>query len=190
MIKELFACPGLARTLSPSILVLMLVTACVGVPEGIRPVERFNVEHYAGQWFEIARFDHSFERGLSNVTATYTLHSDGSLEVINRGFDARHCKWNEAKGRAKLLGTQGEGSFAVSFFWPFRAGYHVIALDRDTYSWALVTSFSREYLWILARQSHLPDDVMTALLDEARRLGFATEKLIVVDHAEATCAKD
>lgn len=189
MTTGLLTCLRLARTLCPSMFVLMAVTACVGVPEGIRPVERFNVEHYAGQWFEIARLDHSFERGLNNVTATYTLRDDGSLEVINRGFDMRHCKWKEAKGRAKLLSTQGEGRFAVSFFWPFRAGYHVIALDHDAYSWAMVTSASRQYLWILARKPHLSDEVMTALLDEARRLGFATEKLIVVDHTEATCAK-
>lgn len=163
------------------------LAACTGRPDGVEPVRPFALERYLGQWYEIARLDHSFERGLSNVTATYTQRPDGSVGVVNRGLDRRTCRWKEAQGRAVLQGAPDTASLSVTFFWPFAGGYHVIELDRRDYAWALVSGPTRSYLWILARRPDLPPDTRARLVDEARRLGFPVDGLILVDHAPSPC---
>ena len=91
------------------ILIAFTLTARTGLPDGIEPVEGFDVDLYLGKWYEIARLDHSFERGLSNVSATYTLRNDGGIEVINRGFSTQDNVWEEAKGKAYFTGDQSIG---------------------------------------------------------------------------------
>jgi len=137
---------------------LVILGGCTSRPDGVEPLSPFDVQRYKGEWFEITRLDHSFERGLTNVTATYTLRDDGSVGVLNRGF------------------------------WPFSGGYHVFALDRQDYGWALISGPSRSYLWILARQPNLSADIRNRLVDQARSLGFPVDELILVDHGPTTCA--
>ncbi|WP_028536254.1 lipocalin family protein [Paludibacterium yongneupense] len=160
----------------------LLLAACSTLPPaGIEPVTGFNLQRYSGQWFEIARLDHRFETGMSDVSATYTLQADGSVTVINRGYDAAASKWKQAEGRALFNGDPETASLKVSFFGPFYGGYHVIALD-PSYRWAMVAGNDRSYLWILARDKNLPADVKTRLLTQARESGFETGKLIWVEH--------
>ena len=110
--------------------VLPFLSACFTTPpQGVAVVSPFDVKRYAGQWYEIARLDHRFERGLSDVSATYGLNADGTVSVVNRGFDTARGEWKEAKGVARFTGDPGTGSLRVSFFGPFYGGYHVIALD-------------------------------------------------------------
>jgi apolipoprotein D and lipocalin family protein len=168
-------------TLSGVLLALAL-TGCVGAPPGIVPVTGFDVDRYLGTWYEIARLDHSFERGLSDVTATYARRDDGGLAVLNRGFDAEKGAWREAQGRAYFLEDAGTASLKVTFFWPFYGGYHVIALDREGYRHALVAGPGRDYLWILARDKRLPEATLERLLAVARRNGFDANALIFVTH--------
>lgn len=160
---------------------LLLVACSTAPPEGLRPVTSFDINRYLGQWYEIARLDHSFERGMSDVNATYRLQDDGSVKVINRGYDTQRQAWREAIGRAMFIGDSGTGSLKVSFFGPFYGGYHVIALDQQNYRWSLVAGPDRDYLWILAREKTLPADIRAQLVSQARELGFATDKLIWVD---------
>jgi apolipoprotein D and lipocalin family protein len=162
-------------------LALLLLSACTGIPDGLKPVEGFDLQRYLGQWHEIARLDHSFERGLVNVSATYSLREDGGIDVLNRGFDSGRGKWNEARGRAYFLGSPQTASLKVSFFGPFYGGYHVIALDREAYRYALISGPSREYLWILAREKQLPEALLKSLVAQARQAGFATQELIYVE---------
>ena len=164
------------------LLTAWLLTACTGLADGIRPVTGFQLDRYLGTWYEAARLDHRFERGLSNVSATYTLQTDGSLRVVNRGYDADRKHWKEAVGRAEFIGAPDLGSLQVSFFGPFYGGYHIIALDSD-YRWSLVAGPSRDYLWILARDRQLSDKQKAALLKTAAGFGFETDKLIWVSHA-------
>lgn len=164
------------------LLVLSLVGCSTAPPDGVHPVSAFDINRYLGQWYEIARLDHSFERGMSDVSATYRLQDDGSVKVINRGYDVQRQIWKEAIGRALLLGDSSTGSLKVSFFGPFYGGYHVIALDRQNYRWSLVAGPDRDYLWILSREKTLSAEVRQQLLGQARALGFATDKLIWVDH--------
>lgn len=161
--------------------VLPLLNACTSPPEGVTVVSPFDVKRYAGQWFEIARLDHRFERGLSDVNATYRLEADGSVAVINRGFDAAKGEWKEAVGRALFTGDSNTASLKVSFFGPFFGGYHVIALDPG-YRWAMVIGPNTDYLWILARDKQLPPGVREQLVAQAARLGVKTNELIWVEH--------
>lgn len=167
------------------LLALTLAACATAPPDGVRPVTAFDLNRYLGQWHEIARLDHSFERGMRDVSATYSLQEDGSVKVVNRGYDTQRQAWKEAIGRAVFLGDSGTASLKVSFFGPFYGGYHVIALDQQHYRWSLVAGPDRDYLWILARDKTLPADVRERLLGEARALGFATEKLIWVEHGRS-----
>lgn len=168
-----------------TILALMLaltLSACsTAPPEGVHPVTSFDLERYLGQWYEIARLDHSFERGMSDINATYQLQDDGSIKVINRGYDTQRQAWKEAIGRALFVGDSHTASLKVSFFGPFYGGYHVIALDQKNYRWSLVAGPDRDYLWILSRDKTLPGEVREQLLSQAQALGFMTDKLIWVE---------
>lgn len=158
---------------------LLGMTACSTTPPtGMSAVTPFEIARYTGKWYEIARLDHSFERGLTDVSATYTQQPDGSVEVINRGNDG--SKWRQAVGRALFTGETDRASLKVSFFGPFYGGYHVVALDQQHYRWAMVVGPDRDYLWILARDRQLPADLRERLLAQAKAQGFDTERLIWV----------
>jgi apolipoprotein D and lipocalin family protein len=163
------------------LIALFFLSGCTDIPEGVVPVRGFELERYLGKWFEIARLDHSFERGLVDVSATYTKRSDGGVDVVNRGFDPFEQSRREAKGRAYFIGPTDTASLKVSFFGPFYVGYHVMRLDPE-YRWAMVAGPTHEYLWILSRTRSLPDDVMQFLLQAAQQAGFDTDRLIVVGH--------
>ena len=172
--------------MSRAFLAVVLIMAafslgCTGVPKGLQPVGGFEPERYMGKWYEIARLDHRFERGLTDVSATYKLRDDGAVKVFNRGYDPEGGKWRGIEGVARFRGDPSVGSLKVTFFWPFYGGYHVIALDREGYGWAMVTGPSRGYLWILSRTRQLAPSVLDGLVQQAADWGFATDELIFVD---------
>lgn len=173
-----------SRIVKSAILIFIpfVLAGCVTIPSGVEAVRGFNVGRYQGRWYEIARLDHSFERGLSNVSATYTLRGDGGIDVLNRGFDKRSGRWKEARGRAYFLGDSTVGRLKVTFFWPFYGGYNVISLDSKKYSYALVCGSNRSYLWILARDKALSREVIDKLVKAAKDSGFNVEGLIFVEH--------
>ena len=160
-----------------------LLGACSGTPDGVEPVRGFELDRYLGTWYEVARLDHRFERGLRNVTATYSLRDDGGVRVVNRGFDTEAGQWDEAAGKAYFVGAEDVGRLKVSFFGPFYGGYNVIELDKAGYQYALVAGPDRSYLWILSRTPELSPERLRTLIDKAASLGFATDELIFVDHA-------
>ncbi|MFI2811003.1 MULTISPECIES: lipocalin family protein [Microbulbifer] len=155
---------------------------CTGVPENVQPVTGFDLDRYLGRWYEVARLDHSFERGLSHVTAEYSLNDDGTVKVVNRGYSREKGEWQEAVGRARFAGDPDTGHLEVSFFGPFYASYVVVALDAD-YRHAMVTGYNREYLWLLSREPEIPKAELEQLLQQARDLGYNTDNLIFVDHS-------
>jgi apolipoprotein D and lipocalin family protein len=158
---------------------VLLLGGCVSMPENITPVDHFNIERYLGKWYEIARLDHSFERGLTSVSAEYSLRSDGGLRVINRGYSQKENKWKVIEGKGYFVDRQDVGFLKVSFFGPFYGSYVVFNLDRD-YSYALVCGPDKSYLWLLARSPRINDDLKKGLIDKAAARGFDTEKLIYV----------
>lgn len=147
-------------------------------PPGITAVSPFDVKRYEGKWYEIARLDHSFERGLTDINATYRAQPDGSVQVINRGFDPEDGAWQQAVGRAYFTGDNHRGSLKVSFFGPFYGGYHVVALDKKEYRWSLVMGPNRDYFWILSRDKTLPAELREQLIGRARQFGIDVDKLI------------
>jgi apolipoprotein D and lipocalin family protein len=161
---------------------LALAGCATAPPAGVIAVTPFDVNRYLGTWLELARLDHRFERGLSRVSATYVLNGDGSVKVLNRGYNAGKGEWSEAEGRAVFTGDSNTGSLKVSFFGPFYGGYHVIALD-PAYRWAMVIGPDPGYLWILSREAQLPPGVRERLLAQAAQAGVNTAELIWVDHS-------
>jgi apolipoprotein D and lipocalin family protein len=163
----------------------LLFLACTEVPRGLKPVTGFEVDRYLGKWYEIARLDHAFERGLSRVTAEYSRAQDGGIVVVNRGYDDSSKTCKSIRGRAYSIGGKDVGSLKVSFFRPFYSGYHVIALDREGYRHAMVCGATRSYLWILARTPRLDPAIVKDLTAKAKRWGFATDQLLFVDQTPA-----
>ncbi|MBN1755222.1 lipocalin family protein [bacterium] len=143
-------------------------------------VEGFNLDRYLGTWYEIARFQHRFEKDLEMVTATYELLEPGKVRVINRGYNPGKGKWEDAKGRAWVPDPSQAARLKVSFFLFFAADYRVIALDQENYSYAMVTSGSPDYLWILSRTPEMNPQLYMDLVDYARELGFDTSQLYKV----------
>ncbi len=159
------------------VLMTALFSSCATAPSGVKPVSGFELERYLGTWHEIARLDHSFERGLVRVSAEYSMLPAGGVRVVNRGFEPAKNKWRQAVGRAYFTGDSSIGSLRVSFFRPFYGGYNIIELD-PAYRYALVAGPNRSYLWILAREPELPAEIVQKLISTAQRLGFETGKLI------------
>lgn len=157
-----------------------LLTGCTGIPDGLEPVDEFELDRYLGTWYEIARLDHRFERGLSNVTADYSRREDGGVKVVNRGFNEAEGEWQEALGKAYFVGSPDVGRLKVSFFGPFYGGYNVIALDKQGYRYSVVAGPDRSYFWILARTPTLETVVLERLIEGARSDGFPTDELILV----------
>ena len=158
----------------------LLLASCLGRPEGVLPVEQLDSQRYLGIWYEVARLDHSFERGLSNVTADYSMREDGGLRVINRGYSAEEGEWQQAEGRAYRIDDDQPGHLKVSFFGPFFGSYIVFELDSD-YQHAFVAGNTTGYLWLLARTPTISDELKEHFLQRAEGLGFEVDDLIFVD---------
>ena len=165
-----------------SIVLILVLTGCVGIPENVKPVDNFRIEKYLGKWYEIARLDHSFERGLTRVTANYSLRDDGGVRVLNRGYSEKEKTWKQAEGKAYFVQGTNLGYLKVSFFGPFYGSYIVFELDHENYQYSLVCGPDKSYLWILARNPEIKKELKDILITKATTLGFDTSKLIFVDH--------
>ena len=161
--------------------VVFILSGCVGIPEGVKPVENFQLERYLGTWHEIARLDHSFERGLSKVTADYSLREDGGINVVNRGFSADNNAWQEAQGKAYFVSEANKGHLKVSFFGPFYGSYIVFELDTVGYQYAFVSGPNKDYLWLLARSPTVKPEVIDKFISMSKSIGFDTSGLIFVN---------
>ena len=139
------------------------------------PVKNFDLDRYLGRWYEIARYDHRFERDMDYVTAEYILRKNGKIEVVNRGYDRATGRLRESVGKAKT--TSVPGHLRVSFFMFFYSDYDILALGEN-YDWVLIGSSSPKYLWILSRTPTLPAERLAMILNVAREHGYDTDKLI------------
>ena len=156
------------------------LAGCTGVPDGIEPVTGFDQNRYLGTWYEIARLDHSFEHGLSDVSATYSVNPDGSIAVLNRGFDSDEGEWREANGIARFVQSPDIAHLKVSFFGPFYGSYVVFELGEN-YDYAFVSGFNRSYLWFLARTPQVSETLRAEFLETIVELGFDSADLIWLD---------
>ncbi|MBL8501787.1 MAG: lipocalin family protein [Nitrosomonas sp.] len=155
-----------------------VLSGCLSIPHNVAPVDGFELNKYLGKWYEIARLDHSFERGLVNITAEYSLREDGGVKVVNKGFSTAENKWKEAEGKAYFVSDPQQGYLKVSFFGPFYGAYIVFELDKEDYQYTFVTSYDKSYLWLLARTPTVSDALLERFVRRATELGFESDKLI------------
>jgi apolipoprotein D and lipocalin family protein len=159
-----------------------LLAGCAGKPDNVTPVQNFDSARYLGKWYEIARMDHSFERGLNNVTADYSMNADGTIKVLNRGYNPEKKEWKDAEGKAKFVESPNVGYLKVSFFGPFYGSYVIFDLDQQNYNYSLISGPNKDYMWLLSRTPTMDPSTKKRLLDKAQALGFDTSKLIQVAH--------
>ena len=157
----------------------MFLKSCqsVKVPSDITVVDNFKAESFMGQWYEIARFDFKYEKDLSNVTANYSLNNDGSVKVLNKGYNYVKKEWEEKEGKAKFVLDETKGALKVSFFGPFYSGYNVVALDNN-YETALVFGETKDYIWILSRKKTISEDVKKNYIEKAKQRGYDLNRLV------------
>ena len=146
------------------------------------PIFTVDLNRYLGTWYEIARMDHVFERGMDNVTAVYTLRDDGMINVVNSGW--KKGRFKQANGKARQPEPLSDPAhLEVSFFLSFFNDYNILMLDPD-YKVVLVGSNSPKYLWILARDPKVSDAVLGDFLEEADLRGYDISSLIWVDQSK------
>jgi apolipoprotein D and lipocalin family protein len=151
------------------------------IPKKVNAVNDFDKTKYLGKWFEIARLDFKYEKGLNNVTAEYSVNDDGTIKVDNKGYNVKKDKWEESIGKAKFVKKDNVGMLKVSFFGPFYSGYNVIAIDKD-YKYALVVGESLKYMWILSRETKIPESIKADYLIKAQEIGYNISDLVWVEH--------
>ncbi|HPJ82564.1 MAG: lipocalin family protein [Bacteroidales bacterium] len=142
-------------------------------------VKELDLDSYLGDWYEIARFDHSFERGLTRAKANYTLKDDGTVRVLNTGY--KDGKYDEAEAKAYRPDDKYPGALRVSFFLFFYSDYWVLDLDEN-YTFALIGSKKAKFLWILSRTPEMAPADLDRVLNKARSLGYNVDNLIWVEH--------
>jgi apolipoprotein D and lipocalin family protein len=152
------------------------------MPDSVQPVTGFEIERYLGKWYEIARLDHSFEKGLSQVTAEYSLREGGGVLVVNRGFSESANELKKAEGKAYFVNSNAEGYLKVSFFGPFYGSYVVFELERENYQYAFISGPSTKYLWLLSRTPSVGKEVIEKFIEMSKSRGFDTNSLIFVKH--------
>lgn len=162
---------------------LAALSGCLAIPEGVQPVSGFEVDRYMGTWYEVARLDHRFERGLSNVTASYSLQDDGTVRVVNRGFSLDDQEWDDAIGKASFVEATDLAYLKVSFFGPFYGAYVVFELDQEDYQYAFVSGNTTSYLWLLSRTPTIDDALRARFIEKITTLGFDPQGLIWVDQS-------
>ncbi|BAK72614.1 lipocalin family protein [Arcobacter sp. L] len=154
----------------------ILLTACSSKNPPLQTVQKVELNKYLGTWYEIARYEHFFERNCKNVTANYSMMNEETIKVINRCTKIQTNEKKEAIGRAYAI-DETNSKLKVSFFRPFYGDYWVLMLDEN-YKYAVVGTPSREYLWILSRDSKLDEEIKNEILEKLPSLGFDTSKLI------------
>jgi apolipoprotein D and lipocalin family protein len=170
--------------LSRGILFLMAAFSLTGcrTTSDLEVVTGFDLDQYLGKWYEAARYPHRFEKDLVSVTADYSLNSDGTVKVLNRGYNPGTGLWEEVEGVAKMKSDPSAGWLKVSFFKPFYASYKILHLDED-YTEAIITGPTYNYLWILVREKDLSEKDLDRLIAKADGFGFDTQRLQIIDHS-------
>ncbi len=159
---------------------ILIYSSCgVRIPRGAQAVSDFDLEKYLGKWYEIARLDHRFEKHMEQNTAEYALKENGTIKVYNKGYDILKQEWRSVTGEARPAGEPAAGRLKVSFFKPFWSAYNIIDID-DNYRYTLVAGKNLKYLWILSRDTTIPDNFKDRFLKKAKQLGYDTDALIWV----------
>ena len=158
------------------VLGLFLLVGCSSKNPQLDTVKRIDLKKYLGTWYEIARYEHSFEKDCKNVTATYSLKENNEIKVINKCTNSINNKTKEAIGSAYST-DETNTKLKVSFFWPFYGDYWILDIDND-YTYALIGEPSRKYFWILSREKQLSSNLKKEILNKLPNYGYDTKSLI------------
>lgn len=164
------------------VLLPFFLSGCVTKDEGdMKPLKTVNfvdLDRYTGQWYEIARYEHRFQKGCVGSKATYTVRDDGKITVVNECYEESFSgKLRSVKGKAWVVDKETNARLKVSFFWPFAGDYWIIDLGQN-YEYAIVGHPSRKYLWILSRSPEMDEDVYQSILERLQKQEYDTAKLI------------
>jgi len=162
-------------------LMVLLLSSCTGVKED-QTATNLALDRYLGTWYEIARLDHSFERGMEQVTTSYSLHDDGEINVVNRGFSLPDNEWKDAQGKAYFIDNSGNGYLKVSLFSPAYGAYVIFELEQENYQYAFISCPNLDYLWLLSRTPEVAPEVIDQFISVSETRGFDTSQLIFVNH--------
>ncbi|MND76665.1 Outer membrane lipoprotein Blc precursor [compost metagenome] len=161
---------------------LTILTACKTTQPNLAlaPVRNFDADRYLGKWYELGRVENRFERGMNQTTAQYSSNEDGTIKVVNAGYDPAKGKFRSSTGKAKFAGKADVGALKVSFFGPFYGAYNIVALDRN-YQWSIVAGDNpKKYFWVLSRQPKLTSALKSEALEAAKTLGVDPSTIIWV----------
>ena len=161
------------------VIFFVFLAGCTVIPEKIKPVNNFELAKYMGQWYEIARLDHRFERGLEQVSAIYSIGDNGMVKVANRGWSIDDKEWSNAVGKGRFAGAADIGHLKVSFFAFFFGDYIIFALDQPGYQYAWVTG-GENTLWFLSRTPTVSDDLKQSFINTVTDYGYNADELIFV----------
>jgi apolipoprotein D and lipocalin family protein len=168
-----------------------LMSGCTGTPAGVEPMRDFRAEAFVGTWYAVARLDHPFEQGLTDVRATYRSRDDGTLAVFNRAWNPETCNWETVHGSARFMDDPTTARFGVTLSGGLiEGGLHVIDMDPAGQSWAMLGGPTRDYLWILSRTPQMAPEQRRTLLGDARDLGYPMERVSLIDQSGPVCADD
>ncbi len=146
-------------------------------PIHVPAMPEFDLARFIGHWYEIARLDHFFERGLARITANYSLRDDGKVHVVNRGYNPTRKFWKEAQAVAV---QKSPPNYLRVYFVPFIGGnYRILGLDPD-YKWAVISGGRSDYLWFLSRMPSVSTETWERMVEIARTAGYNTTLLIPV----------
>jgi apolipoprotein D and lipocalin family protein len=178
------------KILNATVLLLFLLSGCVAKHgNSMKPLETVSyvdLNRYVGQWYEIARYHHKFQKGCVRSKATYTLRDDGKITVLNECYDKSFSgKLRTAKGKAWVVDKNTNARLKVSFFWPFAGDYWVIDLGEN-YEYAVIGHPTRKYLWILSRTPTLDEEVLQGILKRLEKQGYNTAELILTVQKKET----
>lgn len=158
----------------------LVLGSCTGRPEGVAPIQNFELNSYLGTWYEIGRLDHSFERALEQVRAEYNLLPSGQIQVLNQGYNPQKEKWQKALGKARSHGDPREGHLEVSFFGPFYSSYIIFEMGDLGSPYAMISGANKNYLWLLSRTPQVSEATWQRFMSQAQIKGFDTAEIIRV----------
>ena len=167
---------------------LYRISQQTGVPNGVQPLEPFDLERYLGRWYELARLDAGASRGLTDTSVEFSQRPDGCVQALHRGFDPQAWQWRHARASVRPADRPNIGYLHISFVWPAAASHVVVATD-DEYRAAVACGHNREQLWLLARSPQVRPAVRAALMERARAAGFDVDSLLWVDQRRNAAAR-
>jgi apolipoprotein D and lipocalin family protein len=161
-------------------LVLSLVACSSAERESLPTVEALDLERFMGDWYVIANIPTRFERGAHNAVESYSLDDRGRVATT---FTFRDGAFDGPEKRFEPTGFVREGTgnavWGMRFIWPIKAEYRVMYVDPE-YRTTIVGRTKRDYMWIMAREPELSDDVLDSLIDRVVAAGYERDAIVRV----------